>query len=186
MNAKHQLAQALGKVFSKPITGKISISRLVKLAKINRTTFYRNFATIEELIRWFILRDLIFRYEGSKPFNFEYAFAKVFNYIDAYYDFFHNLFNSIYLPSVIAFIKKEIFSYQMSNFNSIDLLNIISQDERIAYCHFYSSGIAALFQEYILNNNFRKNRQSYITYSLRIVKNYIERAIELTRSKRYE
>ncbi len=185
MTAKDKLSQGLQKVFSVPVKKKISISVLVKFSKINRTTFYRNFRSIEELIKWFVLKDLTFRYEGSAKFNFEYAFTKVFNYIDEYYALFQNIFLSPYFDKISQFIISEIYTYQMSTFPNIDINSVISINEKKTYSKFYAYGIFSLFLEYILNPSFKKDRQAYISYALRIVKGYMERAIQLTLEKRY-
>lgn len=186
MSAKDKLAHALQKIFRNEVPQKISISKLVALSKINRVTFYRNFRNVEELIKWFILKDLTFKYQGSKKFNFEYAFTKVFNFIDENIDLFKHLFNSYYFHAISEFIVSEIYTYQMSKFSEIDKQGIVSLEERIAYAKFYSHGIYSVFLNYINHEANRKYKARYLTIALRIVKGYMERAIVLVTEKRFE
>jgi len=186
MTAKDKLSIGLINLFAVPVKKKISVSRLVKISKVNRTTFYRNFRNIDELIKWFVLKDLTFKYQGSAKFNFEYAFQKVFNYIDEYYELFQNIFKSPYFHNISDFIVSEIYNYQISTFASIDQQGLVSGDERKTYSKFYAHGIYSLFLEYILNPSNPKIRKAYISYALRIVKGYMERAIELTHARQYE
>jgi hypothetical protein len=185
-NAKDKLAVGLVKIFSQPVKMKLSISKIVRIAKINRTTFYRNFSSIEDLIIWFAMRELVFKYEGAPNFNFDYAFKKIFSYIDQFITVFYNLFDSPYKDKLTSFVISEIYAYQMMAFPKIDVDNVVSLEEKKVYSKFYAQGICSLFVEYILNPSIRIQKQTYLVYSLRIVKEYMERAIALTKNKRFE
>jgi len=184
--AKEKLALSLVKIFSQPVKKKFAISTIVRVAKINRTTFYRNFKSMDDLIVWFALRELVFKYEGAPNFNFEYAFKKIFNYIDEYRSIFFNLFASPYKDNLFAFVVSEIYAYQMMAFPKIDIENIISIEEKKVYSKFYAHGITSIFIEYILNPDIKLNKKNYLAYALRIVKEYMERAISLTKVNRFE
>jgi AcrR family transcriptional regulator len=162
----------------------VTISKLCKHANVNRTTFYRNFSSIEDLFKFFILKDLTFRYQGSGPFDFEYAFKKIFLFIDTHIQILSILFNSAYYEKLLHFIKGEIFSYQLSAFNRIDVNNVLDANEKELVSTFYADGITSIFVFYIQSK--QKNRgiskDVFILQALRIVKGYIERQI-LRKSK---
>lgn len=181
-----KLVSAIRKIFSQPVEDKITISYLVQCAKINRTTFYRNFGSVEECLRWFTLKDLIFKYQGSKPFNFEYAFIKTFNYIDLNYYVLRHIFNSPYGHDLFKFVQSEVLAYQLMTFPKIDEKEVLSREEMQVQARFYSIGIVQLLVDYILDEKIKENRRFYILYILRVVKEYMERAIHRTKIKLYE
>jgi hypothetical protein len=164
-----------------------TVKRLTTIAKVNRITFYRQFKDTDDFIKWFILKDFIFKYGTSKPINFEFAFIKVYEHIDQNRDQFRKIFTSPYRQMVHDFVHEEIFSYQMSNFARIDVLNTLSQQEIIVHSQFFASGITELIEQYILNPKLSKvSVPQYTSISLRIVKGYIERAIERKQKGEYD
>jgi AcrR family transcriptional regulator len=164
----------------------LSVKKITDRAKINRITFYRQFKDIRDFIKWFILKDFVLKYADSIPFNFEYAFLKAYQHIQDHRPHYQKIINSTYGLTVLGLMREEIYSYQMSNFNRIDAEHILGDLERVTQSHFYASGITELIKQYIFNERLETIRlNEYVSYSLRLVKGYVERAIRRKKDGEY-
>ena len=116
------------------------------------------------------------------PFNFEFAFLKVFQAIQEKRSIYRGIFSSNFGPFMTQFIQDEVYAYQMSNFHRLDHDHHLTEMEMTTQGHFYASGITDLIKQYILNPKLETvSVNQYVTHALRLVKGYIERAIERKR-----
>jgi hypothetical protein len=85
------------------------------------------------------------------------------------------------------FVEQEIFAYQLRNFKHIDADNTLCSSEVYAHASFYASGITTIILQHILLDKvFDIDPDVYTTYSLPIVRDYVERGIARKNTKAYD
>jgi len=174
-------------LYSKHPLDQLNVKTLTKLSKINRITFYRQFKDLQDFYKWYMVKDFVFKHANSIPFNFEYAFVKVFQSIQEKRPIYQGIFSSNVGPLLTQFIQDEIYAYQMSNFHRLDHDRQLTEMEMTTQGHFYASGITDLIKQYSLNPKLETvSVTQYVTYALRLVKGYVERAIERKRLGEFE
>ena len=84
--AKDKLAKAFAQYLMQKETNldDLTVGMVSSFAGINRITFYRNFVSMLDFMKWFLLKDLIFKVDQGTPLSFEEAFARLYAYIVHY------------------------------------------------------------------------------------------------------
>jgi AcrR family transcriptional regulator len=164
----------------------LTVDHLATLAKINRVTFYRNFASLLDFLKWFLLKDLIFKVDEQHYLPLEVALKRIFDYIDLKRQILQPMMHSSYGHALHHFIEQEAAHYQLFNVQRIDEEKLIRDAELKTYVRFYARGIAHLIMDYIINEETLMIPQSdYIVYCARLVKNYIETLLERVKNQMY-
>jgi len=166
----------------------LTVLNLSEHAQVNRVSFYRYFKNILDFLKWFILKDFTLHYDGAPHFDFKDAFLYLYRFIINKRIVVRILFESpTYQHELIEFVKKEVLAYQLRNFSRIDVQKILSVEESYLHASFYASGITQLIIEFISNPKLAHvSAEVYTTYSLRIVKDYVERAIRRKDQNAYD
>lgn len=177
---KSQLVEALENIITHgdKNLNRITIRQLTKLAKVHRITFYQYFANMTDFIKWYLHKDLIFQVGQNKTLLLEDALKIIYAFIQQKRQILKSIFTSKYASTSRAFIVEEAYTYQLTNFDRIDINHLIPNRERKIYAKFYGEGITLLILDYILNEETQKfTQEEYINLSTNLVKNYIERIV---------
>jgi hypothetical protein len=177
VSAKDKLDQAFTEYLSvqEQSLDALSVSSFAKISGIHRITFYENFESMLDFIKWFLHKDLIFKVEKDKPVLLEITLEMVFQYIVSHRLVLINIFASKYNVSVKEFIFQETLTYQLLNFSRIDQNNRIPEDHRKVYARFYSAGISQLIFDFIERPEYASySVQQFTAMGMTLSKNYVE------------
>ena len=165
----------------------LNVLKLSALSDVNRVTFYRQFNDILDFLKWYVLKDFIFHHKDAQPFTFKEAFLKVFSYIDNNRQSLRKIFTSKYANDLVTFVESEVLAYQNMNLNRIDNERVLSKEEMQTHASFYASGVTKSILNYLLDDRYMSiPPYDYTSFNLRLVKEYIERAIARKKAKAYD
>ena len=184
--SKIQLANAFIAYLSEPEThlDQLRIGVLSQLSNINRVTFYRNFSSMEDFLKWFLLKDLIFRANLEQPIDFEVAMDRLYDYVVQHRLVLRKMFASSFRTTLMHFIENESKTYQRLNIQRLDTEHVLDANHRIMMIDFYGHGISQLISHLIDDPLYESmEKQSFVAISKLIVKNYIEKTIQQLHSK---
>jgi hypothetical protein len=158
----------------------LSISQLARLSRVHRVSFYHNFKNMHDFINWFLHRDLVLQVNKDAPITIDEALTVVYSFVIRQRPILKSILESKYRKKALAFIADEALTYQLMNFSRIDVDQNISKIERKTYGIFIAQGITALIEAYIMDDEIKELPLStYLTYSRNLIKDYIERLVEL-------
>lgn len=125
----------------------ISVTDLVKKAKINRSTFYVNYIDIYDLadkIREQMYRDVLKLYEEEAiKHEHSYDYLRLFRHIKE---------NQLYYNTMFK-LNFEFMDYCDSPENSEDAIKYLGTDKNLEYhVEFFKAGISAIIKKWLLNN----------------------------------
>ena len=186
---RYKLVASFEALISQPTkdVSTLTVQLLAKEAGINRVTFYRQFTDMLDFLKWYILKDFIFHYQGASSFTFKDAYEQIFTFIRRQRKFLYFIFTSSYGDSIKEFVLSEVYAYQIRNFNHLDTQKVLTHDEVHSHASFYAAGITHNILSYILDDKiFQIDPYQYSVYQLRIVKEYVERAIARKNAKLYD
>jgi AcrR family transcriptional regulator len=159
---------------------RLTISDLTAQAGVHRVSFYKWFANLLDFIKWYLHKDLIFKIQDQKVLTLETALTLVYEFVIKKRTILSKIFTSQYALDAQKFIFDETLTYQMMNFSKIDTNTQIPTQHQRTYARFYASGITHLIVDYILQPEaINYDLKTYLTLSVRLIKNYIERMIAL-------
>jgi hypothetical protein len=165
----------------------ITVKRLTELAEINRITFYRQFDDLNDFIKWFVLKDFLFSDETLQPLHLEIVFTNIFGNIALHRSIYQKITTSNYGPFIQSVIHQEILRHLLNSFFRIDRLQTVNEVEINMQSQFYAAGITGLIFQYINDEKAQEVPvDQYVTYALRLVKGYIERAIDRSKRGQYD
>ena len=157
----------------------LTIGRLSKVVKIHRVTFYHHFLSMNDFIKWYLHKDLIFQLNTNDVLTIEVSLKTILEFINDKRPILQKIMNSIYGRESKAFITEEAMTYQLTNMTRIDTLKRLSQVERRVYARFYSQAIQHLILDYIVDHVIQSlSVDEYLTYCVFLIKNYIEKLLE--------
>jgi hypothetical protein len=157
----------------------LTIGRLSKVVKIHRVTFYNHFLSMNDFIKWYLHKDLIFQLNTNDVLTIEVSLKMIFEFINDKRPTLQKILNSSYGRESQAFITEETMTYQLTNMTRIDTLQRLSQVERRVYTRFYSQAIQLLILDYIVDDVVQSfSVGEHLTYCVFLIKNYIEKLIE--------
>jgi hypothetical protein len=131
-----------------------------------------------DFMKWFLLKDLIFKVEQGTPLSFEEAFARLYAYIVHYRVALRKMLSSSYRDAIRMFILDESRHYQMMNVARVDTHNVLSETKKIIMVDFYTSGITQLIISLIEAPSYEAfHEDEFLMFANQLVSNYIERTI---------
>lgn len=153
----------------------LTIKHFSSLASIHRVTFYQNFESMMDFIKWYLHKDLIFKINKDQPVLLEESLTAVFTFVFKHREILKKIFSSCYNQAAKDFIFQETLNYQLFNFSRIDTHHLIAESIRLVYARIFSAGICQLIMDSI-------ELESYSSYSIKdlnhfgmmLFKNYIE------------
>ena len=179
--AKDKLAKAFTQYLMQKDTSldDLTVGMLSSSAVINRITFYRNFESMLDFIKWFLLKDLIFKVDQGTPLGFEEAFSRLYAYIVHYRVALRKILSSSYRDAIRLFILDESRHYQLMNVARIDANNVLSETKKTMMVDFYNAGITQLIMSLIEANVYETFQEDeFLMFANQLVTNYIEHTIE--------
>lgn len=184
--AKDKLAKAFLEYLmeSETTLDGLTIHHLSQRATINRVTFYRNFLSLEDFIKWFLLKDLIFKADSTQTVAIDVAFSRLFDYISHFRIALRKILASKLGNTIEQFIVDESKYYQRLNLTRLDQPQRLDEDERRLMVDFYGSGIGQLILLLIRDTAYETmTKENFIRITYALVNNYIESTIEKLKLK---
>lgn len=147
MNSKEKIKNAFIDILQYKDINDISITYIVKKANINRSTFYNNFTSINDLIeciREEMFNNIINLYKDeSETMKHSYDYLKLFNHIYNNQKYYKTLFK-------LNFDFSNYYDYNLEKEESIKYYkNINNMDYHI---EFFKAGISAIIKKWLNNN----------------------------------
>jgi hypothetical protein len=180
-NTKALLSKAFEHYLINPVASldSLTIGRFSKLANIHRVTFYHHFLSMNDFIKWYLHKDLIFQMNASDLLTIEASLKTIFDFINHKRPILDKIMNSRYGPASQSFISEEALTYQLTNMQRIDIRQVLLPVERRIYARFYAQAIQRLIVDYIMDAVIQTlSVDEYLTYATRLIKNYIEKLID--------
>lgn len=184
--AKDKLAKAFLEYLmeSETTLDGLTIHHLSQRATINRVTFYRNFLSLEDFIKWFLLKDLIFKADSTQTVAIDVAFSRLFDYVSHFRIALRKILASKLGNTIEQFIVDESKYYQRLNLTRLDQPQRLDEDERRLMVDFYGSGIGQLILLLIRDTAYETmTKENFIRITYALVNNYIESTIEKLKLK---
>lgn len=156
----------------------LTISSLAKASGINRVTFYKNYRSMEDLIKGVLLKHIFFDPATSQEtISLESSFQFMIQFTKMYPRFCYNLVHSTYGSIVYDFVQNEVMNYQLAEFRRQDIHANVSDNERKVAARFFASGITTTFIHWIATNYEQPIKEVYQT-TLTITKGFVDRLIQ--------
>jgi hypothetical protein len=177
LTAKEKLAASFLSYVLQPDASinQLHVGHLTNLAHINRITFYRNFESLTDFIKWFLLKDLIFKVDTDQTLTFEDTMDRLYDYIVTHRIALQKILASRYREEIMKFIIDESKTYQLLNIQRLDPTNVLSESQRLILRDFFGQGIAQFIFSLIEDERYQAmDRSLFLQNTTRIVKNYIE------------
>jgi AcrR family transcriptional regulator len=180
-NTKTLLLKAFEKYLTEQVVSldSLSVGKLSTLAKIHRVTFYHHFLSMNDFIKWYLHKDLIFQLKADDVLNIEASLKSVFDFVNKNRKILQRIMDSSYGLDAQVFIANEAMTYQLTNMKRIDVLKQLSNVERRIYARFYSQAIQHMIFDYIGDSVIQTLAvDEYLSYCVLLIKNYIEKLLE--------
>lgn len=181
MKSTLKLEQAFLRFGERHSLDTLTISSLSKAASINRVTFYKNYRSMQDLIKSILLKNIFFDPATSQEMiSLESSFQLLIQFTNQYPRFCENLVHSSYRPNVVEFVQNEVMNYLLTDFHRQDIQNVVNEGERKVAAKFFASGITTTFIHWIETNYKQPVDEVYRT-TLHIAKGFVDRLIQKKR-----